>query len=204
MDFDARVDLKIELWPSIKEIQDSDLKSEYLGGLTEYYDSLDKLRNDAMNSAILFEEYEYIGVNRGRQAHGFMPPEIAEIIFYLGSSGMALALYKLMRLWVDTINGRKLRVKIDNVEIEATQLSEKKFLKLLEVLRTREKQRLEKPLPDNMDEFLSIVKQENTAFKNDLLRKDFEVIDSSNEKVQAEKHKIKIEVQKSINKKRGY
>ena len=204
MDFDARVDLKIEFLPSIKEIQDSDLKSEYLGGLTEYYDSLDKLRNDAMNSSIFFKEYEYIGVNRGRQAHNFIPPEIAEIIFYLGSSGMALALYKLMRLWVDTINGRKIRVKIDNVEVEATQLSEKKFLKLLEVLRNREKQRLEKPIPDNMDEFLSIVKQEETAFKNILLRKKFEVIDSSNEKVQAEKHKIKIEVQKSINKKREY
>ena len=92
---------------------------------------------------ISFKEYEYIGVSSGVETQRFMPPEIAEIIFYLGSSGVALALYKLMRLWVDTINGRKLRVKVGNIEIEATQLSEKKFLKLLEVTRDREKQRLE-------------------------------------------------------------
>ena len=50
----------------------------------------------------------------------------------LGTSGIALGAYNLLKTWVDSRNGRKFKVKIDNFEIEASQMNEKQFLEFVE------------------------------------------------------------------------
>jgi hypothetical protein len=43
-------------------------------------------------------------------------------------------LYEFLRLWIELKNGRKTRARVDsdhNIEIEATQLSYRQFLKFL-------------------------------------------------------------------------
>jgi hypothetical protein len=198
---DLKIELKIEFWPSLNEIKNSGLEDKYLAGLTEYYDSLGKIRNNSIKEGLGFNEFEYIGVSRGRSAVGFMPPEIAEIIYYLGSSGMAVALYKLLRLWVESINGRKIRVRMGDFEIEATQMSEKKFLKLMDILHKREKQKLEKP-SDEMDDVIKYIKMENKELWHSLLSNGFDLIATNSEKLTQEKEDVRVEVQKSMKKAR--
>jgi hypothetical protein len=54
--------------------------------------------------------------------------------------GGALVYYPL-KPWVDLKNGRKIRIKTAGMEVEATQLSEEQFLKLLPMIEDREKKK---------------------------------------------------------------
>ena len=51
-----------------------------------------------------------------------------------------MGIYNLLRLWLDNKNGRRLRIRIGNVEVEATQMNQDDFMHLVErALRTGEK-----------------------------------------------------------------
>jgi hypothetical protein len=58
-----------------------------------------------------------------------------EFLTLIGSTGVAAVIYKLLRLWVDSRNGRKLKVKIGDLEVEATQLDVDNFLSVLKEIR---------------------------------------------------------------------
>jgi len=60
---------------------------------------------------------------------------IGEILLFIGSTGLATAAYNLLKTWVEERNGRRIRIKVDDIELEATQMSEKQFLALFEKIK---------------------------------------------------------------------
>jgi len=191
--------IKIHLaaWPSIQEIRDSSLEDAYFGGLKEFYDSIEELKVKATNAQVPFEMYMDMGVYHGRRAFGMVPPTIPEIIFFLSSSGIAVGLYKLLRLWVDSKNGRKIRVKTGDFEIETTQISEKKFLKLYDILYAKQKSDSEASPPKEMD------KVAKKKLKQILLSEDFTLLDPDSKEQDHERFAVYLEAMKSIDKARN-
>jgi hypothetical protein len=57
------------------------------------------------------------------------------------SSAVALKLsrgmYDLFKLWVDARNGRKLKIRVGDIEVEATQMSQQDVFRIVELLEQR-------------------------------------------------------------------
>src|SRR4051794_14551764 len=51
------------------------------------------------------------------------------------TSGVLTAAYRLLETWVKARNGRKLKIKVGDVEVEATQMKEKDVLRIFELLQ---------------------------------------------------------------------
>jgi len=62
-------------------------------------------------------------------------PGFLDLAALIGSSGLAVGIYNLLRLWVESRNGRRIRIKIGEFEVEATQLDQESFVKLVETIR---------------------------------------------------------------------
>ncbi len=131
----------VELWPSLTEIQASKRTNAYKRGLTEFYESVHSLLETLGSHNLAVEAFTDDHLDRGEMVLRDFPPEIVELAAWLGSSGIALALYKALRLWVDFKNGRRIKIVEGGFEVEATQLTQEQFVELIEILR----QRREKP-----------------------------------------------------------
>ncbi len=143
----------IELWPSIEDIHSSRMENVYQGRLTEFYESISCLTNNLHLLNLPVEPYTDNQIKKGKIATRAFPPVIVELVVWLGSSGIALALYKILKLWVDYKNGRRIKIVYDNLEVEATQLSKKQFSKLLDlVLEFRERLSPTKELKQILEE----------------------------------------------------
>ncbi len=131
----------VELWPSLAEIQESEESNEYKGRLTEFYDSIDSLMQSLRLSNLPARAFTDNHLKRGEPASRMHPPEIVEIVACIGSGGAALALafYKILKLWVDFKNGRRIKVVDGGMEIEATQLTPEQFMELIELLTEKRK-----------------------------------------------------------------
>ncbi len=125
----------VELWPSVAEIAASRVDNEYKGRLTEFYDSVDSLLHTFRSSNLPVEAFTDHRLHKGEAVTRAFSPEIVELAACLGSSGVALALYKALRLWVDYKNGRRIKIVDGSLELEATQLTQDQFVELLETLR---------------------------------------------------------------------
>jgi len=121
--------LHISFWPSADESR----------GSMQFHRSLDDVKNRLRNNQIDFQVWRDITTEQGETVRRGAPPPIAEIILYLGTSGIAVAVYELLRLWIEAKNGRKIRVKMGDFEVETTQMSEKQFRKLFEILNQQRK-----------------------------------------------------------------
>ena len=128
----------VELWPSLTEIQESSGHNDYKGRLTEFYDSIDSLLQSFRSSNLPVEAFTDDRIDKGEPAARAFPPEIVELAAWLGSSGVALALYKALKLWVDFKNGRRIKIVDGSLEVEATQLNQEQFVGLLETLRQKQ------------------------------------------------------------------
>ena len=53
------------------------------------------------------------------------------------SSGIAGAAYKIATTWLAARNGRRFKVKVGDIEVEATQISEKDFLRFFELVQEK-------------------------------------------------------------------
>jgi len=53
------------------------------------------------------------------------------------SSAVATAVYQLLKAWVDARNGRKLKIKVGDIEVEATQMNEDDVLRIFELLEEK-------------------------------------------------------------------
>jgi hypothetical protein len=84
---------------------------------------------DRIASPILQEAWE---VEKRARSHA---PEVFQLILTVGTGGLAVALYKMLRAWVDLRNGRRIKVKLGALEVEVTQMSEKQFLHLLQTVK---------------------------------------------------------------------
>ena len=125
----------LELWPSMAELQAAAENNEYKGRLTEFYDSVDSLLHSLHSSDLQVEAFTDSGLEKGEPVTRAFPPELVQLAAWLGSSGVAVALYKALRLWVDFKNGRRIKIVDGGLEVEATQLSQRQFAELLEILR---------------------------------------------------------------------
>jgi hypothetical protein len=126
--------MTIEFWPSADELRASFQASAYLGPLTEYYASIDEVVETTSRERLPLRPFVTDSIERGddRVARS-EAPAIAEFLLTLVSSGGALALvYKLLMTWAELVKGRRLKVVFDGIEIDATQLSEKQFIQLVE------------------------------------------------------------------------
>lgn len=73
----------------------------------------------------------------------FDPPTFMDIATVVASGGVGIAVYRILRLWLDGVNGRRFRIRIGEIEVEATQLPKQQFLQLIsDVLELR------KSIPD--------------------------------------------------------
>lgn len=135
-------ELIVGLWPSPSEIRVSEEeKDSYFAGLREFYDSHNELVADIEERDIAIQRYTYPGVKEGKWGqYGLFPPVVVQFVLFLGTSGLAVILYKALDLWVKKVNGRRIRIKVGNIEIEATQLTIKQFEKLLQKIRECQKQ----------------------------------------------------------------
>ena len=185
----------LSLYPSIQEIEESALTNSYMGGLGEFYESIDTLLESFRNEFYKLDnpkdreqfptvqKYEDEEPPVDRDA----PLEIVDLIMYLGTSGIAVAVYELLRLWVESKNGRKIRIKMGDFELETTQMSEKEFQRLFEILNEKRKS-------DNLQE-----KQDEIRAK--FLSEGFILIDEKQS--MKERSKLWSVAQKSITKARG-
>ena len=65
----------------------------------------------------------------------YSPPLIEEIAMWIASGGAAAAAYELLRAWLEMKTGRSIKVSVDGIEVETTQLNQDEFLQLFERIR---------------------------------------------------------------------
>jgi hypothetical protein len=77
-------------------------------------------------------------------------PDLKDALIAADSSGLTVGMYRLMKMWIDARNGRRLRISVGDVEVEATQMAEKDVLRLLELVQERaDKAKITKLLLDS-------------------------------------------------------
>ena len=126
-----RDEVVIALWPSPLEINAGDENDNlYLGGLTTFYHSLDELEWDLYSTAILqgWTTHAYRSEVGKLPTLRAQPPIIADFLVWVGTSSLlasaVFTLYKALDLWVKKVNGRRIKVKFYDFEIETTQLTD--------------------------------------------------------------------------------
>ena len=66
-----------------------------------------------------------------------LPTIVHQAVALAASSGFTVAVYQLLKTWVDARNGRKLKIKVGDIEVEATQMAEKDVLRIFELLEEK-------------------------------------------------------------------
>jgi len=66
-----------------------------------------------------------------------IPTVVYDALLAIASSGATAGAMQILKTWVDARNGRKLKVKVGDIEVEATQMSEKDVLRILELLQQK-------------------------------------------------------------------
>lgn len=175
----------LRFYPSINEIEESELSNPYMGGLDEFYKSINellesfkkeffKLRSQENGTIPTVKMYKGVFTERGEQINRNAPPEIAELIVYLGTSGIAIAFYELLKLWIQKKNGRRIKVKIRDIEVEVTQMNTKEFKKFFEMMMEySSKDKFQKK--ESNSEFLKSLKENDityTLFEDSIYSKE--------------------------------
>lgn len=127
------VPIRIVFWPSEQEMQDSTCENLYLGPLTEFYESLRKLQDELLKNRIVTHTHE-IGQPLEAHAHPSIFPELLLDYGLISVTVLVPVLYKFLELWVKLKNGRRIKVKIDHIEIDMTQKTEEEFLRFFEII----------------------------------------------------------------------
>ena len=125
----------VELWPSHLEHPSNAGISKHKPFLAEFHGSIDSLLQELESLNLQVEPYTDTYLHKGEPVARACPPLIVELAAWLGSSGIALALFKALKLWVELKNGRRFKVVDGNLEVEATQLTQDQFVELFEILR---------------------------------------------------------------------
>jgi hypothetical protein len=164
------ISLEFNFWPSKDEIKQSKSANKYVGGLEEFIESIDLIKKSIADTGFEIENKEIFRV------YNLMPEIIQTLFVSLPLSGTAIALYKLLKLWIMDKNGRRIKVKIGDFELETTQLTDKQFVKLIERISSLESKK--KPdLPEAISEIIECLKADGWELKHFLNdEKDFREI----------------------------
>jgi hypothetical protein len=65
------------------------------------------------------------------------PGIVRETVLLIASSGVTTGIYKLLKAWIDARNGRKLKIKVGDIEVEASQMKEEHVLRIFELLEEK-------------------------------------------------------------------
>lgn len=156
--------LKFEFWPSDSEILESKKKNVYLGNFTEFYESVDRIKDQLMR-----EKYLWFHEFREQPSANFESPPIIEVLISLSAGGGAVGLYKLLQEWVKYINGRKIRVRYGGIEFETTHMSKKEFLRFFDtILKKIQLNRESMLLEDDQNKIQNFSNSIQKKFRNDL------------------------------------
>lgn len=139
--------IEISFWPSLTEINESRAAGTYQGRLTEFYESLDQLDSDLRdmfftlktpkerNSFPTFLPYDSARVKDGRKIMRHEPPTIVTWLVKKASVGAIFAgAIQLLRSWLKGRTDRKIKVRLDTLNIEATNLTVEEFGDLLKLV----------------------------------------------------------------------
>ena len=147
-------DLHLRFWPSIEEIQDGPL-DRYYGGLDGFYRSLKDLEHSLRTSS---SKIRISSVPKTNPA--FAPELLADIALSVGTAGAATVLYKLLKIWVELKNGRKIKVVVGDFEIETTQMSERRFLRLVnELSKLKDREESQELLKELLQQGISVLQE---------------------------------------------
>ena len=76
-----------------------------------------------------------------RGVRSFVVPEvplvIRDAVVAITSSGLTASVLAVFKTWVDARNGRKLKIKVGDIEVEATQMKEEDVLRIFELLEEK-------------------------------------------------------------------
>ncbi len=108
------------------------------------YTILDRYR-DELNTSFDVEPWpaliEREERRRKRKGHYFLaaelPAVVHDIIVAIASSGVTATVLALLKAWVDARNGRQVRIKVGDIEVEATQMPEKDVLRLFDLIEQK-------------------------------------------------------------------
>jgi len=142
------MEVYLTFWPALDEVSSGAATSGAFASFETFYRSLDELHSQLQSCGDV-----HVSLRDWRDSlkKHFLPPSMAEVLRAVQSSGvfghvvLTAISFRVLQLapnilkaWVDSRNGRKIRVKIGpDFEIEASQLSEKQFLRLFEILAAR-------------------------------------------------------------------
>jgi hypothetical protein len=120
----------LRLYPAAADLVGGE--NPYALGLDSFHAEIRQLAHHCVEAGVRADA-------KGRSAaKGHAPAVIGEILLWLSAAGggaaVAQGAYKLLKLWADVRKGRKFRVMLPDFEIEATQMSERKFVQMIEKL----------------------------------------------------------------------
>lgn len=130
----------IELWPSSQEIRPQSDDDYYIAGLRGFYDSHKELEKNLLKDGFWLRWHTHFPEDGEMR---YMPPTIVDFLIWLGAPGLAAILYKALDLWVKKVNGRRIMVSFGGIKIEATQLTQDQFDKLLQKILDYESRSLD-------------------------------------------------------------
>ena len=122
----------VELWPSPSELPAASKKKSLFA---EFHASVDSLLHDINFLDLKVEPFTNANLHKGEPVARAGPPLVVELAAWLGPGGIALALYKVLKLWIESKNGRRFKVVDGDLEVEATQLTQDQFVALFELIR---------------------------------------------------------------------
>jgi hypothetical protein len=131
------LDIDFLLLPSLEEMQDSSGDNVYSGPLLTFEMTATALENECRDKT---HRWKDIVIHRLATKDPMMaelsPSEIImSMTAWLGSVAGFSLFYKLLKMWSGLRKGRKIVIKLPHgLHIEATQLSERQFLRLIEGL----------------------------------------------------------------------
>jgi hypothetical protein len=167
--------LRLTFSPSILEIRESKLTNAYSGGLREYLQSIPELESSLRRAGIragVPSGRGGIRSYRSKKAANKYPDIFVNFLAFIGSTGIAAGFYNVLKTWAEAKNGRKIRIKIGDFEVETTQMSEKQFMKLLDRLMIYKKAQFEEIKHDaKPNRSLAEMK----SLRRDLLKSGFKV-----------------------------
>ena len=72
---------------------------------------------------------------------GFADPQVPaivhDVLVAVAFSGISASVFQLLKTWVKARNGRKLKIKVGDVEVDATQMKEADLLRIFELLEEK-------------------------------------------------------------------
>ena len=93
------------------------------------------------------------------------------------SSGVAAGAYNVLKTWVEAKNNRKLKIKVGDIEVDATQMKEEEVLRIFEMLEEKADQKEDSRSAHRSREGKRSVQEGiNSGPATEMTREDFEQI----------------------------